>query len=139
MRARQVAVSILSVVALAAAAPGFAQAPVQIVPPTSLHQADARPHGPAPKPAKPSVKPAAVSPPATNPAPRSPGRSPDLAFGAYQRGYYLTAFYEATKRVNANGDARAMTLLGELYSNGLGVPGNDVEAAKWYSIAAGAR
>ena len=35
-------------------------------------------------------------------------------FGAFQRGYYLTAFREATKRVAANPkDAAAMTLLGE--------------------------
>ena len=29
-----------------------------------------------------------------------------------------------------------MTLLGELYANGFGVPQNDVKAAKWYKLAA---
>jgi TPR repeat protein len=33
------------------------------------------------------------------------------------------------------GDARAMTLLGELYSNGLGVPLDDAKAAQWYRLA----
>ena len=46
---------------------------------------------------------------------------PDPAFGAFQRGYYLTAFNEATKRIDASGDPKAMTLLGELYANGFGV------------------
>jgi hypothetical protein len=42
---------------------------------------------------------------------------PDLAFGAFQRGYFITAFAEATKRVEANGDPKAMTLLAEIYAN----------------------
>lgn len=63
-------------------------------------------------------------------------REPDLAYGAYQRGYFLTAFAEATRRVQDNGDPRAMTLLGELYSNGFGVPLDDLKAAKWYKLAA---
>jgi TPR repeat protein len=43
-------------------------------------------------------------------------------YGAYQRGRYVTAFREATKRIEANPkDAAAMTLLGELYNQGLGV------------------
>jgi hypothetical protein len=38
---------------------------------------------------------------------------------AYQRGRYVTAFREATKRIEANPkDAAAMTLLGELYNHG---------------------
>ena len=61
--------------------------------------------------------------------------SGDVAFGAYQRGHYLTAFAEATKRVAA-GDAKAMALLGELYANGFGVPRNDKKAAEWYALAA---
>jgi uncharacterized protein len=60
----------------------------------------------------------------------------DLAFGAYQRGYFLTALTEASKRAQQN-DPAAMTLLGELYAQGLGVPRNDAKAADWYKLAAG--
>ena len=37
----------------------------------------------------------------------------DVAYGAFQRGQYITAFNEASKRAPQN-DASAMTLLGEL-------------------------
>ncbi len=58
----------------------------------------------------------------------------DHAYGAFQRGYYLTAFALATQRVE-KGDAKAMTLLGELHANGLGVPRDDRKAADWYKLA----
>jgi uncharacterized protein len=61
----------------------------------------------------------------------------DLAYGAYQRGYFLTAFDFATRRVADKTDVKAMTLLGELYSGGFGVPQNDAKAAEWYGLAAG--
>ena len=80
-----------------------------------------------PKPAAPS-NPA----PATAPAPATNnGRPPDLAFGAFQRGYDITAFALATKNVDDKADPKAMTLLGELYANGLGVPQDDQKAAEW--------
>lgn len=60
----------------------------------------------------------------------------DLAYGAYQRGYYLTAFAVATKRVEDHADPAAMTLLAVLYGNGFGVPKDDAKAAQWYKIAA---
>lgn len=61
---------------------------------------------------------------------------PDLAYGAYQRGLYLTAFREATLRLETNkNDAAAMTLLGELYNQGLGVPLDPKKAAEWYLLA----
>jgi len=41
------------------------------------------------------------------------GPAPDLAYGAYQRGYYLSAFNTATVRQQL-GDTKAMTLLGEI-------------------------
>ena len=63
------------------------------------------------------------------------GAEPDLAYGAYQRGHFLTAFGLATHRAAA-GDMKAMTLLGELYANGLGVPQNDAKADEWYRLAA---
>ena len=59
----------------------------------------------------------------------------DLAYGAFQRGIYLTALAEATKRAQQN-DPAAMTLLGELYANGLGVGRDDSKAAQWYKLAA---
>ena len=62
--------------------------------------------------------------------------SVDLAYGAFQRGYYITAFQEAMKRVNANAlDAPAMTLVGELYAEGLGIKKNSEEALRWYRLA----
>src|SRR3981189_698054 len=91
--------------------------------------ADAKTH--ARRPPKPPAK-----PPSASPATQSASPGADLAFGAYQRGYFLTAFHEATKNVDQRQDPKAMTLLGELYANGLGVPANDVQAAKWYSLAA---
>ena len=53
----------------------------------------------------------------------------DSAFGAYQRGYFLTAFKEATE-LAAKNDPQAMTLLAELYANGLGVGRDDAKAAR---------
>ena len=61
---------------------------------------------------------------------------PDLAFGAFQQGRYLTAFGIATNRVELKKDPKSMTLLGELYAGGLGVPQNDATAAEWYKLAA---
>jgi TPR repeat protein len=62
---------------------------------------------------------------------------PDLAYGAYQRGLYLTAVREATARLETNAkDAAAMTLLGEIYNQGLGVPMDPAKAAEWYRLAA---
>src|SRR5262249_56016752 len=82
---------------------------------------------PGAKPAE--TKPADAKPPAWPPASGQPargGREPDLAYGAFQRGYFLTAFGEATRRVNEKQDPRAMTLLGEIYSNGFGVALDEV-------------
>jgi TPR repeat protein len=73
--------------------------------------------------------------PAPAPAPAA-AAEPDLAYGAFQRGYFLTAFREATKRVDEKGDPKAMTLLGELYADGLGVPNDDKKADEWYRLAA---
>jgi len=73
-------------------------------------------------------------------APASPaaGQNLDLAYGAYQRGFYLLAFAEATRRASEQKDPKAMTLLGELYAYGIGVPLNDKLAAEWYRLAAAA-
>src|SRR5215510_6661277 len=59
----------------------------------------------------------------------------DIAYGAFQRGFYMTAFNEATKRAQEH-DPAAMTLLGEIYAQGLGVGRDDTKAAQWYKLAA---
>ncbi len=73
-----------------------------------------------------------------------PGATPDVsmfdpraddAYGAFQRGYYLTAFKLALPRAE-QGDPAAQTLIAELYDKGLGIPRDPKEAAAWYGIAA---
>jgi TPR repeat protein len=61
--------------------------------------------------------------------------SVDYAYGAFQRGLYLTAFAIALRRAE-QGEATAQTLVGYLFANGLGVPRNFEEAATWYRLAA---
>ena len=58
----------------------------------------------------------------------------DPAYGAFQRGLYVTALNLALPRAR-NGDPAAQTLVAEILSRGLGVPRNEVEAAKWYALA----
>ncbi|MDB5539771.1 MAG: sel1 repeat family protein [Devosia sp.] len=62
------------------------------------------------------------------------GQKVDAAYGAYQRGYYLTALDLALPRAE-KGDAPAQTLIAEIYSKGLGVPENLASAASWYGLA----
>jgi len=59
----------------------------------------------------------------------------DDAYGAFQRGYYLTAFQKALPRAQL-GDPAAQTLIAELISQGLGVKRDAKDAAFWYSKAA---
>lgn len=59
----------------------------------------------------------------------------DLAFGAFQRGYYLTALELALPRAQV-GDPAAQTLIAELYASGLGVSLDVNEALSWYKLAA---
>jgi uncharacterized protein len=70
------------------------------------------------------------------PKPAPVSTEPDVAYGAFQRGLYLTAFREATRRIDEKNDPKAMTLLGELYADGLGVPNDDKKAEEWYRLAA---
>lgn len=93
------------------------------------------------KGSKPSQKsdmlpqPASIEPmPAIDPA-RFGDTPPDEAFGAYQRGLYLTAFNLAMPRAE-RGDAAAQTLVAEIYARGLGVPADQTKAAHWYAKAA---
>jgi len=63
--------------------------------------------------------------------------SGDAAYGAYQRGLFLTAFLRATDRLEGDPDDTAsMTLLGELHAQGLGIPQDFRKAAEWYRLAA---
>ncbi|WP_199734031.1 tetratricopeptide repeat protein, partial [Corallococcus sp. CA041A] len=59
----------------------------------------------------------------------------DDAFGAFQRGYYLTAMELALPRAQL-GDASAQTLVAEIFAQGLGVPRKPKDAAFWYGQAA---
>lgn len=59
----------------------------------------------------------------------------DEAFGAYQRGFYLTAMDLALPRAQA-GDAAAQTLVAEIFDRGLGVKRDRKEAVFWYKQAA---
>ena len=59
----------------------------------------------------------------------------DLAYGAFQRGYYLTALEIAKPRAKL-GDPASQTLVAEIYSRGLGVPRDMTEATFWYKAAA---
>jgi TPR repeat protein len=77
-----------------------------------------------------------ASPAMAQPRPAPAAGEPDSAYGAFQRGLYLTAFHEATKRIDEKNDPKAMTLLGELYADGLGVPNDDKKAEEWYRLAA---
>nr|WP_139789170.1 tetratricopeptide repeat protein [Pseudaminobacter manganicus] len=79
-------------------------------------------------------EPAPLSEKAIDPA-RFGKRPPDMAYGAYQRGLYKTAYDLALVRAQ-NGDPAAQTLVAEILSRGLGVPLNAAEAAKWYQRAA---
>jgi TPR repeat protein len=72
---------------------------------------------------------------AFEPLKAKPDTPPDFAFGAYQRGMYLTAFELALPRAEA-GDAAAQTLIAELYDTGKGVAKDTKKATEWYEVAA---
>lgn len=63
-----------------------------------------------------------------------PQRPIDLAYGAFQRGYYITALSLALERAEKN-DAAAQTLVATIYANGLGIAQDMARAASWYDIA----
>jgi len=54
---------------------------------------------------------------------------------AWNRGDYATAL-QLFLPLAEHGNIRAQALLGFSYANGLGVPQDDIEAAKWYQRAA---
>ncbi|HXQ03160.1 MAG TPA: tetratricopeptide repeat protein, partial [Bradyrhizobium sp.] len=135
-----------------------AAAQISLVPPgvdtppadKSAAKAKAKPAAAAKKPAAPAATPNPAAPAATakpaarpaaptatvTPAPAPDDPRVDLVFGAYQRGQYKTAFDLASKRAQDTGDPKAMTMLGELYANALGVKRDYAKAADWYKRAA---
>jgi TPR repeat protein len=77
-----------------------------------------------------------VTSPTADVDPQRFGTQPsDAAFGAYQRGLYLTALDLALPRAE-KGDAAAQTLAAEIYARGLGVQRDEKKAAELYGKAA---
>ena len=122
----------------------LAQAPIAISPPQQNSEPEPAARAKTVRPKAVTTQPIKAAPkkpdpisaetaPAKRPA-ATPGPPVDLAYGAYQRGHFLTAFAEATKRANAN-DPKAMALLGDLYANGYGVARDDKKALEWYQLA----
>lgn len=62
------------------------------------------------------------------------GGKVDIAYGAFQRGFFLTALELALPRAERN-DAAAQTLIAQIYAGGLGVPMSMEKAASWYRLA----
>lgn len=84
----------------------------------------------AAEPAKPMPK--AAETPQNN---RFGTRPDDAAFGAYQRGLYLTALKLALPEAE-KGDLASQMLVAEINARGLGIVKNVAEATRWYSAAA---
>jgi uncharacterized protein len=66
----------------------------------------------------------------------SPVHDATAAEVAYQKGKYETALRIA-RPLAEQGDARAQSLLGRMYSRGRGVPLDEAEAGNWFRSAAG--
>ncbi|MGH1351750.1 MAG: SEL1-like repeat protein [Methyloligellaceae bacterium] len=62
--------------------------------------------------------------------------SGDPAYEAFDKGHFLLAIKEA-KKAAERGEPQAFTLLGRIYSDGLGVAQNYQQAASWYQKGAG--
>src|ERR1700755_1903835 len=88
------------------------------------------------KPAAPESKPTPLPAASATPTPIDPNA--DLVYGAFQRGEYKTTLDLALPRAQA-GDPKAMTMIGEIYSNGFGVKRDFPQAADWYKRASDAR
>ncbi|WP_279480969.1 tetratricopeptide repeat protein [Aureimonas sp. SK2] len=91
--------------------------------------------GTNPPPLSPNFLPTPVARAADDPAGTDGASASAQAYGAFQRGYYLSALRLAEPLANL-GDPAAQTLLGEIYGRGLGVPRDETEAARWYGVAA---
>lgn len=84
-----------------------------------------------------AAEPAALLPkPAGTPQNNRFGTRPsDEAYGAYQRGMYLTALKMALPEAE-KGDLASQMLVAEINARGLGIVRNVAEATRWYSEAA---
>lgn len=113
-----------------------------LIPPSS---SDSRPQAPVfANPAIQSIT-QGKPPPATEDRPAARSEGPDwrtthapldAAFGAYQRGLYVTALKEALDAASKDSsNAAAMTLIGEIYRDGLTGKQDWLEAARWYRLA----
>lgn len=80
-------------------------------------------------------RPAPAEGPRIEAAPPAGKEGANVAYGAFQRGYYLTAMNIALP-LAAKGDAAAQTLIAEIFFRGLGVAQSMDEAAFWYKQAA---
>jgi hypothetical protein len=119
----------------------LAQVPIEITPHSATPAPTNKPAAkhlkrPALAPSSPKREPKPAPGSAAHALPSPPGAKVDAAYAAYQTGHFLTAFAEAMRRVQQDGDEKAMTLLAELYANGEGVPNDDGRALSWYSLAA---
>lgn len=85
--------------------------------------------------ALPSKETTGATTPETPATDRFGGPPADAAYGAFQRGLYMTALNLAMPRAKA-GDSAAQTLVAEILSRGLGVKRDEAKAAKWYQLAA---
>jgi TPR repeat protein len=127
-----------AIVFAASASPAWPQAgapPVPITKPVAKPTAKPKPK-PTESPASEVNNGTAATPAALMPQGPLPKAVLDPGFGAFQRGYFLTAFQLAEQRVEQDKNPQSMTLLGELYANGLGVGKDDAKAADWYKLAA---
>ncbi|MBR0793912.1 sel1 repeat family protein [Bradyrhizobium jicamae] len=130
---------------------GGATAQLSITPPAQAPAAKKEAPKEKPKVSSPVAKKGPPKPAATPTPTPTPAQAPlpslkqafddpnvDLVYGAYQRGLYKTAFDLATAHVEYNNDPKSMTMLGELYANGLGVKRNYAKADEWYQKASDA-
>ena len=121
-----------------AAPPAAKQAPPKAKAPVAAKKPAATPT-PAPSTApRPTVTTRPAPAPSDPQMPTFDDPNVDNVYGAYQRGLYKTAFDLAITRAQDNRDAKAMTMLGELYANGLGIKRDYAKAADWYQRAADA-
>jgi hypothetical protein len=96
-----------------------------------------KPAGGAAKPDAATKAPPALSGPGTSTHSKTgpSGTGDDEAYLAFDRGSYLTALSLA-EAAAARGEPTAHTLIGRIYSEGLGVPRDDKRAAEWFAKGA---
>ncbi|MCR4267251.1 tetratricopeptide repeat protein [Nitratireductor sp. ZSWI3] len=127
MRARHRPIGFLTAALLALADPAFAAADQAVDPKIADEPLADRLQPPGDRPLD--------SPTVDQVDPNRFGHLPDAAYGAFQRGYYITAHNLALPRAE-NGDPAAQTLVAEIYARGLGMPRDAKKAAQWYAKAA---